>query len=428
MSEWHTYQLRDIATPGRNNFIDGDWIEAPFIAGEGIRLIQTGNIGIGKFKNKSTKYISEDSFELLHCKEVYPGDALICRLAEPVGRACVVPSSSERNITSVDVTIFRVDETRFSKKFIIQKINTQEFLDKCLEMSAGTTRTRISRTNLGRLEITVPNLAQQHKIAKILTIVDNIIEKTEALIEKYQNIKQGMMHDLFTRGIDTNGQLRPSHHDAPQLYKQTELGWIPKEWDVPKLSEITSKITDGSHFSPVPQEEGWPIGNVKDMGKYDFIYEECTEILKSQFDLLVAQNCSPVKNDVLLSKDGTIGKVLLYKGDKNIVLLSSIAIIRPLAEVSSVYLKFLLESECFDMQLYSMQSGSALKRLVLKDINKLRFPFPKERKEQESISARLMGIENKIRNEEVSLKKQKQVKKGLMQDLLTGKVRVKING
>ena len=72
----------------------------------------------------------------------------------------------------------------------------------------------------------------QTKIAKILTTIDNVIEKTEEAIAKYEAIKQGMMHDLFTRGIGEDGQLRPSFEDAPELYKESALGWIPKEWKV----------------------------------------------------------------------------------------------------------------------------------------------------------------------------------------------------
>ena len=384
---------------------------------------KVGWVRISDVTQRNYKYLKQTQQYLStlgesHSVRVNKGD-LIMSICATVGKPIIVDMDACIHDGFVQLYDYENADTEYL--FYLLQFHENDFEKR----GQPGTQVNLNTTIVENEKVFIPrNIKEQQKIAKIIATADNLLYQTKALIEKYQSIKQGMMHDLFTRGIETNGQLRPSHHDAPQLYKQTELGWIPKEWDVPKLSEITSKITDGSHFSPVPQKEGWPIGNVKDMGKYDFIYKECTEILKSQFDLLVAQNCSPVKNDVLLSKDGTIGKVLLFKGDKNIVLLSSIAIIRPLAEVSSVYLKFLLESEYFDMQLYSMQSGSALKRLVLKDINKLCFPFPKERKEQESIGARLMAIENKIRNEEVSLKKQKQVKKGLMQDLLTGKVRV----
>ena len=260
MNSWSHVKIKDIAKTGRENFIDGDWVEAPHIKDEGIRLIQTGNIGVGKFIDRSKKYISEDSFRELNCKEVRPNDVLICRLAEPVGRSCVVPEGLGKSITSVDVVIFRINEEKYNKEFVVQAINTQEFLDRCLEVSAGSTRTRISRTNLGQLEISCPDIQSQGKIAKILTTIDQLIEKTQALIDKHIAIKQGMMADLFTRGIDpTTRQLRPPVDQAPHLYKETELGWIPKEWSIQRLSDFFAikhgYAFEGEYFSDKPPGE-----------------------------------------------------------------------------------------------------------------------------------------------------------------------------
>ena len=104
--------LIEIAEFQKSNFEDGDWIEAEHITDRGIRLIQTGNIGIGSFVEKDVrKYIYEESFIKLRCKELRVGDILICRLAEPAGRSCIFPNiGEERVITSVDVTIFRIRE------------------------------------------------------------------------------------------------------------------------------------------------------------------------------------------------------------------------------------------------------------------------------------------------------------------------------
>jgi len=104
---WKIEQLKNTSNQEKHSFIDGDWIESPYISDSGIRLIQTGNIGIGNFIDKNKKHISESSFIELKCKEVIEGDILICRLAAPVGRACIVPNLGTKNITSVDVTICR---------------------------------------------------------------------------------------------------------------------------------------------------------------------------------------------------------------------------------------------------------------------------------------------------------------------------------
>ncbi len=95
---------------------------------------------------------------------------------------------------------------------------------------------------LKRIKLNFPPLPQQKKIAQILSTCDTVLEKTEAATAKYQALKQGLMHDLFTRGIDVNtGQLRPSFNDAPELYKETELGWIPKDWQIGQFIDFANE-------------------------------------------------------------------------------------------------------------------------------------------------------------------------------------------
>lgn len=110
-----------------------------------------------------------------------------------------------------------------------------------------------------------------------------------------------------------------------------------------------------------------------------------------------------------------------------IVILSSIAILRPKKEFNGNFISYLLKSDFFKTQLFALESGSALKRIVLKDIRTLKFPFPLKNEEQKIISQRLCQIDNLIQNEEKQLLKLQSLKTGLMQDLLSGKVRVKMD-
>lgn len=95
------------------------------------------------------------------------------------------------------------------------------------------------------------------------------------------------------------------------------------------LAEACSLITDGSHFSPVPQEDGHPIVNAKDIPKGKVELDTCTRISERDYQLLRSQNCAPKAGDVLLSKDGTIGRVVHYKEDLEVVALSSVVISDP---------------------------------------------------------------------------------------------------
>jgi type I restriction enzyme S subunit len=197
---WTLTSLIELAENKKSNFDDGDWIESEFIIESGIRLIQTGNIGIGKFIEKgSKKYISEESFFKLRCKEVIKGDLLICRLAEPAGRACVMPNIGESKvITSVDVSIFRGDDKIVNREFLSQYFTTGKWFNQVLERVGGTTHKRISRGALGKIEFFLPNIEEQKTIAQILADMDLELDQLETKKAKYLNIKQGMMQELLT--------------------------------------------------------------------------------------------------------------------------------------------------------------------------------------------------------------------------------------
>lgn len=187
---------------------------------------------------------------------------------------------------------------------------------------------------------------------------------------------------------------------------------------VRSLGDVCVLITDGSHFSPIPRQEGYPIVNAKDMrgGRLDL--DSCTRISEKDWKLLCAQNCAPRTGDVLLSKDGTIGRVVFYGDDSGVVLLSSVAIIRPDEATNARYLAQALRSHYFDSQLFKLQSGSALKRLVLSDIRRINLPFPDEAR-QRKIAAILDTIDQTIEKTEALIEKYQQIKAGLMHDLFT---------
>jgi len=198
--EWHAKTLFDLAERKKELFDDGDWIEAQHIRSEGIRLIQTGNIGVGRFIEKlDKKFIDEKSFALLKCKELKTGDLLICRLADPAGRACVLPFIGEaRVVTSVDVTIFRPPVDLINRAFLSQVFSMPDWFKKVSDRSGGTTHKRIARGALGRIEISVPGYAEQTAIASVLSEMDIDLSVLETRLAKTRAIKQGIMQELLT--------------------------------------------------------------------------------------------------------------------------------------------------------------------------------------------------------------------------------------
>jgi len=127
-------------------FADGDWVESKDQSTEGIRLIQTGNVGEGVFKDRSEKarYISEATFKRLRCTEIVEGDCLVSRLPEPVGRSCILPDTGERMITAVDCTILRFNPKQLLPTFFNLYSLSDNYLTTVAKECTGTTRNRIS--------------------------------------------------------------------------------------------------------------------------------------------------------------------------------------------------------------------------------------------------------------------------------------------
>ncbi|MBO7552989.1 MAG: restriction endonuclease subunit S [Bacteroidaceae bacterium] len=147
-----------------DTFIDGDWIEAKDQSDSGIRLIQTGNVGVGTFKDKGDKarYISEETFNRLNCTEVVEEDILISRLPDPVGRACIIPAGLGKSITAVDCTIIRLND-KVLPKFFVAFTNTPDYAMQIKKVLSGTTRLRVSRANLGKIQIPIPSKEEQQQ-------------------------------------------------------------------------------------------------------------------------------------------------------------------------------------------------------------------------------------------------------------------------
>ena len=188
-------RLKDICTV----FIDGDWIESKDQSDEGIRLIQTGNIGEGAYLEKETraKYISEDTFEKLKCTEVYPGDILVSRLPEPVGRACIIPEKKERMITAVDCTICRPDKSIVSKEYLCYFMRSNAYYARLLGNVTGTTRKRISRKNLGSVELNIPSREEQKEVVKQLDCLVSVIASRRKELQLLDDLIKARFVELF---------------------------------------------------------------------------------------------------------------------------------------------------------------------------------------------------------------------------------------
>lgn len=410
----HSYPLRPLAEVIGNGLVsDGDWIESKDQDANGdVRLIQLADIGDGRYLNKSNRFLTKETASRLKCTPLLAGDVLIARMPDPIGRACIFPGDANEAITVVDVCILRVDQRTTDAAWLMNVINA-DFTRRAIEKAAGgTTRTRVSRGSLEKLHLPTPALQEQHKIAAILTAVDDKLDVIARQIEATQSLKQGLMQTLFSRGVgtqDADGRWVP-HAE----FRDSELGEIPARWEVvPQGSEAT--FFNGRAYKLTEWEEtGTPVIRLQNLtGSGDKYYYS---------NLVLPEHQYVLKGDLLFMWSATFGPYIWW-GDK------------------AIYHYHIWKIECSErldkgFMYYSLlrltaamkgkTHGSTMMHLTKAGMEKNPMVLPPI-EEQARIAEVLSSVDSKI---ELLTTRQSQfqtLKRGLMQKLLTGEWRVKVD-
>ena len=292
-------------------------------------------------------------------------------------------------------------------------------------LASGSTFPEINQRNFEAIIVPMPSKEEQRRIAEILDTIDEAIQKTEALISKLKAMKHGLLHDLLTRGLDKNGKLRdPKAH--PEQFKDSPLGRIPKKWVIQDLGKAALKIQDGTHFSPKTTKGPFRYLTSKNIRFGHVDLSDCGWISKKEHEAIYSR-CDVRYGDVLLTKDGAnTGNAAINNLKEPVSLLSSVAFIRcDDRTLHPEYVFHYLLSPGCQQRIKDLMSGNAITRLTLEKIKSFVILVP-DIKEQLKIIEPLNSHDARIRTEEQYRDKLKLQKKGLMHDLLTGKVRVKV--
>lgn len=296
-------------------------------------------------------------------------------------------------------------------------------------LSSQTTQANLSADKVRKFKLRFPkSLLEQHRIAETLSTLDDAIEQTEMLIAKHRQIKAGLMHDLFTCGVTADGHLRPTRAQAPGLYKESPLGWIPQEWDVKllgALAEIVSGVTLGAK-GEISDEVGVPylrVANVQD-GYFDLAEVKTIQVSRSQFEKLQLRY-----GDVLMNEGGDFDKLgrgsVWLEEIKPCIHQNHVFRVRPRdGQLRSYFLAFWSQSE-MGKKYFVLNSKQSTNLASINSTQLNRFPVAlPSPMEQERIEARIIVLNSYADSLEQEHAKLRQQKYGLMHDLLTGEVRV----
>ena len=289
--------------------------------------------------------------------------------------------------------------------YFIKNEHLFKLIDGLSQRTSG--QTGIDMDVLKKYIIPIPNLTEQEKIAEILSTVDEQIENTEKLIQKNQELKKGLMQQLLTKGI--------GHTE----FKKTEFGDIPDIWEIKKLSELANVI-DSLHETPEYSEQGYPMIRVVDVNGKEINTKYTKFVSKDVFDKFTKKYI-PKKNDIIMSRVGSYGQVSYLETDEKVCLGQNTVVIT--TDFDKKYIFYALSSNYVKNNIEKVTSGSSQKTLSLANIKDLKLLLPRI-EEQNKIVAILSSIDEKIDKYQSKKIRLEEIKKGLMQQLLTGKIRV----
>ena len=291
-------------------------------------------------------------------------------------------------------------------------------------LTQGSIIQGVQREEVEALTIPVPALSEQRKIAEILSTLDDAIAQTEALIRKQERVKQGLMSDLLTRGVDENGEVRPSADERPELYKHSQFGNIPKVWDVTSCSSICYEIVVGIVIRPTQYyvTDGIPALRSKNIKKNGINGDDLV-FISSKSNQLLTKSMLRTGN-VVTVRTGEPGTSCVipdsYDGANCIDLIIS----RPKPMMDSDFLALWINSSFGRNQVLENQGGLAQQHFNVGHMKQLQVVLPKI--EEQQIITHILNSHQELIEQERALKNKLQsLKRGLMQDLLSGAVRVK---
>ncbi len=295
---------------------------------------------------------------------------------------------------------------------------------KRLDTSTGVPG--LNRNDVYEICVYRPDPASRDKIAKILDTLDAAIRGTEAVVTKLRALKQGLLHDLLTRGIDANGDLRPRQPEAPHLYKRTSLGWVPKDWKETDVFCVSTTVTSGSRdWARYYSEDGAVFVRIGNLTREHVNLRLASLIYVRPPSNADGQRTSLEEGDVLVSITADLGIVGVIPADFGEAYINQhVALVRPNKKlINPRFLSHFLAAPLSQNHLSKLNDAGAKAGLNLPTIRGLPVLMP-HTSEQDQIAERLDQIDGQIGKTKVEASKLKSMKSGLMEDLLTGRATV----
>ena len=358
-----------------------------------------------------------------------PGDLLVCEGGE-VGRTALWLGEQADVYYQKAIHRLRVRGGGILAGFMLRYMRYAADRGMFTDLSSQTSIAHLTQEKLALLRVTLPPLPEQRRIAEILDTLDEAIRKTEQVIAKLQQMKQGLLHDLLTRGIDENGELRdPERH--PEQFKDSPLGRIPRGWERKTIGGLLDGVIDFRGRTPRKLGMHWGGGripalsakNVR-MGGVDLTLETyygSGDLYKRWMTKGHAR-----RGDVLLTMEAPLGNVAQIPDNRQYILSQRVVLLKFCPpHVTNDFMATQMRHYPFQANLRRWSTGTTatgIQRAKLVLVPAVVPPLA----EQQRITSSVRAAESRLADEQAAADKLRTLKQGLMDDLLTGRVRVPV--
>jgi type I restriction enzyme S subunit len=403
---WEATVLQDlcsgITSGGTPKKIDGMY-------GGSINWFRTNELDDAELSSSEIK-ITEKAISKSAAK-IYPENTLLVAMyGATIGKTGLVKVPSASNQACCAIT---PDSSKCSTHFLWSYLKWIK--PQLIKMGRGAGQPNINQGMLKVLNIPTPPLPEQKKIAAILSSVDDTIAKTKAVIAQTKKLKQGLMQELLTRGIGHTN------------FKKTEIGEIPESWEVYKANDLCSQVSVGIVVKPTQYYTESGVKCFRSANVREGYIEDKNWVYISEADNKVLKKSRLQTGDVLVVRTGYPGTSCVVTEEFNGSNCVDIVFARPLCDkISPNFLSTYINSTEGKKQIFKGQSGLAQKHFNVKSLQKLMIPLP-TCDEQKEIMNVLSGVENRFTKEAKCLDQLEVLKQSLMNQLLSGSIRVKVS-
>lgn len=410
--DWTVASVGDIAKDMADGPFGSNLKKVHYTIDKQARIVQLSNIGENGWEDENVKYTTFSHAKTISRCIVKPGQIIMAKMM-PAGRAIICPKNEKMYVLGSDSIKIDIDDSVVNTKYFMYSTKSKMFQEQIKEDTQGSTRARTSISKLRKNIVVIPTICEQECIANALSDVDSMISSLEKLIAKKKAVKQGAMQELLTGKKRLLGFI-----GEWQEYTLSDLCYlITKQTGFDYTNEIKPSLVDVSSNYTLPFIQNKDFNGKNINLKTDYYIPN--EIAIKYPRILLDETC------MLISLSGRIGNVGLFEKSNGLAFIGgAVGICRFCDECNAEWCMLYLQSAAGQKQILECQKSGAQHNLTVEDVRKLVVKLPVSTEEQIAIASILSDMDNEIDTLEQKLAKARQLKQGMMQQLLTGKIRL----